>query len=52
MTSKLMTLVFFKHDIISVFFLDMTYTFMTSLFFRHGIYIDDITVFQTWHLHL
>jgi len=46
-------------------FSDMTYTLwhqcfsdMTSIlillhlvFFRHDIYIDDISVFQTWHLH-
>ena len=24
---------------------------MKSMFFRHDIYIDDISVFQTWHLH-
>ena len=51
----------FKHQC----FFDMTATFITSLFFRHDIYIDDISVFfrhsiniyiisvfQTWHLHL
>jgi hypothetical protein len=30
----------------SVFFSDMTYTFMTSVYFSHDIYIHDISVFQ------
>jgi hypothetical protein len=31
-------------------FSDMTSTLMTSVYFIHDIYIDDISTFQTWHI--
>jgi hypothetical protein len=42
MTSTSMTSVYFH----------ITSTFMISVFFRHDIYIDDISIFKTWHQHL
>ena len=43
---------YFVTNVTGNVFSDKTSTFLISVFFRHDIYIDDISVFHTWHLQL